>query len=37
MLLTFAQALRGAEPLNYSVSWVDNSFSGASNKWVQNF
>ena len=26
-----------AEPLRYSVSWVGNSFSGASNRWVQNF
>jgi len=26
-----------AAPLNYSVSWLGNSFSGASNKWVQNF
>ncbi len=26
-----------AEPLNYAVSWVGNSFSGASNRWVQNF
>ena len=24
-------------PLHYSVSWLGNSFSGASNKWVQNF
>jgi len=24
-------------PLNYTVSWLGNSFSGASNKWVQNF
>lgn len=23
--------------LHYSVTWVGNSFSGASNKWVQNF
>jgi hypothetical protein len=23
--------------LDYSVSWVGNSFSGASNRWVQNF
>ena len=23
--------------LHYSVSWLGNSFSGASNKWVQNF
>jgi len=29
-------ALR-ADPLNYTVSWLGNSFSGASNKWVQNF
>ena len=26
-----------AAPLNYSVSWIGNSFSGGSNKWVQNF
>ena len=26
-----------AAPLDYSVSWLGNSFSGASNKWVQNF
>jgi len=25
------------ESLNYSVTWVGNSFSGASNRWVQNF
>lgn len=25
------------DPMHYSVSWVGNSFSGASNKWVQNF
>jgi hypothetical protein len=30
-------AARGAEPLSYTVSWLGNSFSGASNKWVQNF
>ena len=24
-------------PLHDSVSWLGNSFSGASNKWVQNF
>ena len=23
--------------LQYSVSWLGNSFSGASNKWIQNF
>ena len=36
----FAFAAAGvfaAEPLRYSVTWVGNSFSGASNKWVQNF
>ena len=29
----------GAEPnrLQYQVSWLGNSFSGASNRWVQNF
>jgi hypothetical protein len=27
---------RGAE-LDYSVSWLGNSFSGAQDKWVQNF
>jgi sugar lactone lactonase YvrE len=26
-----------AAPLNYQVSWLGNSFSGASNRWVQNF
>ena len=26
-----------AAELNYAVSWLGNSFSGASNKWVQNF
>lgn len=26
-----------AGPLNPSVSWLGNSFSGASNRWVQNF
>jgi hypothetical protein len=30
-------AICAAVPLDYSVSWVGNSFSGASNKWVQNF
>jgi hypothetical protein len=24
-------------PLQYSVTWVGNSFPGASNRWVQNF
>ena len=31
-----ALALQTA-PLDYSVSWLGNSFSGASNRWVQNF
>jgi hypothetical protein len=26
-----------AAPLNYTVTWVGNSFPGASNRWVQNF
>ena len=26
-----------AEPLHHSVSWIGNTFSGASNKWVQNY
>ena len=26
-----------AADLNYTVSWLGNSFSGASNMWVQNF
>jgi hypothetical protein len=26
-----------AAPLDYSASWLGNSFSGASNKWVQSF
>src|SRR3712207_4701561 len=24
-------------PLNYKVSWLGNSFSGANGQWVQNF
>jgi len=35
-LLLWAAASSGTE-LNYTVSWLGNSFSGASNKWVQNF
>jgi len=27
----------GAEELRYSVSWLGNTFSGANDKWVQNF
>ena len=30
-----AGALRA--DLNYTASWVGNSFSGADDKWVQNF
>ncbi len=36
----FRLSLSAADPgplLNYKVSWLGNSFSGASNKWVQNF
>jgi len=36
-LLVTGVALSAAEPLRYSVSWVGNSFSGVSNRWVQNF
>jgi hypothetical protein len=35
-LALWAAAGSGAE-LSYTVSWLGNSFSGASNKWVQNF
>jgi hypothetical protein len=40
LCLCFARPARSAEPgghLIYTVSWLGNSFSGASNKWVQNF
>ncbi|MBL9173064.1 MAG: hypothetical protein JNL10_05980 [Verrucomicrobiales bacterium] len=30
-------ALQSAPALNARVTWVGNSFSGASNRWVQNF
>lgn len=30
-------AFVGAGELRYSVSWLGNSFSGADDKWVQNF
>ena len=36
-LLLAGIGLSAAEPLRYSVSWLGNSFSGASNRWVQNF
>ena len=33
-----AEADTGKSPtLQYSVSWLGNSFSGASNRWIQNF
>jgi len=32
-----AASANSPQPLRYSVSWVGNSFSGASNRWVQNF
>jgi len=35
-LLSSSLALR-ADPLHYTVSWLGNSFSGASNEWIQNF
>jgi len=35
--LSAPAAASASEPLRYSVSWLGNSFSGASNKWVQNF
>ena len=35
--LTLMTQVTDAEKLDYTVSWVGNSFSGASNRWVQNF
>jgi hypothetical protein len=35
--VAFAAGGAGEEKLNYVVSWVGNSFSGAGGKWVQNF
>ena len=35
-LLASSAALLAAD-LKYSVSWIGNSFSGASNRWIQNF
>ena len=37
LALSASCALGAEAPLKYSVSWLGNSFSGASNKWVQNF
>jgi hypothetical protein len=36
-MLLAIPSLPAATPLDPSVTWVGNSFSGASNKWVQNF
>ena len=35
--LTLWAVMSSAAELNYTVSWLGNTFSGASNKWVQNF
>jgi len=35
-MFAFGSMTHAAE-LNYTVSWLGNSFSGASNQWVQNF
>ena len=37
IITPFAALALSAAPPDYSVSWLGNSFSGASNKWVQNF
>jgi len=38
IILSFSASVTlKAEELDYIVSWVGNSFSGADNKWVQNF
>jgi len=37
LVLLLAMAYSPAADLHYSVSWLGNSFSGADNKWVQNF
>jgi hypothetical protein len=36
-LLGMAALDTPAAAFNYAVSWLGNSFSGASNRWVQNF
>ena len=33
----FLGPAKAAAKLKYDVSWVGNSFSGADDKWVQNF
>ena len=35
--LSLTAVVSVAAELNYSVSWLGNSFSGTSNRWVQNF
>ncbi len=37
VLFLAATTLSAAAPLDNSVTWVGNSFPGASNRWVQNF
>lgn len=37
MVLCAAASTARAAELDYTVSWVGNSFSGANDKWVQNF
>lgn len=36
-LVLATAAFSAPAPLNYTVTWVGNSFPGASNRWVQNF
>lgn len=36
-IVTTTAALASAEDLDYRVTWLGNSFSGAGDKWVQNF
>lgn len=36
-VVAFCSLAASAAPLDYTVTWVGNSFSGASNRWVQNF
>ena len=37
ILIACGSTARGQAKLDYGVSWVGNSFSGANNRWVQNF
>jgi len=37
LLLLAIPVVVSAADLDYSVSWLGNTFSGASNRWVQNF